>query len=258
MQQLHPPRDAAGIDTPSIMDKPPNVGLLVSTSPLWGHDRATGRNLLLETVITSPLVLGWVEAVCYRWPKRTLPSGGHSCQRAWKNSLPAWNSLALRFIYALPAMFFSLSLPHSVSITLSMPPFPFPLSLTPTSSFPYSSLAVQHFLFLSITSVPPHSLNILASLLPPVSLLLLSCLSLIWFHSSFFLSDKIYVCPPTLTRTPTHTHRCTHPLLSFCPSYLDLYQPASSGPLPALLGEHSWAERKEERRLKPGLLSLII
>lgn len=51
----------------------------------------------------------------------------------------------------------------------------------------------------------------------------------------FFLPDTIYVCPPFFTHMCTHTHRCTHPLLSFCPSYLDLHQSGSSIPLPLSL-----------------------
>lgn len=102
-------------------------------------------------------------------------------------------------------------------------------------------MSFKHFFFLSITSVPLFflSLSICWSLFPSASSSLSLCFLLVFLSSDFSLffplSDKIYVCPPTLIHTCTNMHRCTDPPLSFHPSYLDLYQDGSSGPLPALL-----------------------
>lgn len=192
----------------------------------------------------------------YRWPKITSPHVDTADRRPERVSLRAPSS----FIYALSAIFHSaagltLSPPRSLSPSLSLRPSLCYLSL-PLPLFLCTPLPFRHFLFLSITSVPPLTLALSLSIYRPLvpsapssPALLLSCL---FFSSSDFTllfiphPDKIYVCPPRPRwHVHTHMHRCTHPPLFFCPSYLDLYQPSSSGPLPVLLrGTQLSAEEK--------------
>ena len=163
-------------------------------------------------------------------------------------SLLALNPLTPFYSFSFCHFFFFLSLTSFtpslfVSITPPVPLPLIPLSLKiPLPLFLIPLLSLEHFfLFLSTTSVSLLSLSILVwnSLRSQLSLFV-SFLPFSHLISLFFfsLADKIYVCPPTPhshVRTHAKTHRCTHPLLSFCPSYLDLYQPRSSGPMPALL-----------------------
>lgn len=161
----------------------------------------------------------------YRWPKITSPHVDTADRRPERVSLRAPSS----FIYALSAIFHSaagltLSPPRSLSPSLSLRPSLCYLSL-PLPLFLCTPLPFRHFLFLSITSVPPLTLALSLSIYRPLvpsaptsPALLLSCL---FFSSSDFTllfiphPDKIYVCPPRLAGTCTHTCTDAHILLSF-------------------------------------------
>ena len=188
--------------------------------------------------------------------KKQFPSGGHSRQKAWKNLTAGAELFHLRSFchFSLSSWVNALSASLFVSITLSasLPPLP----LTPSASFSLCSVVVQAF----FCSFPSHlsllslslSLSQYISLQFPLLPRLLLCFFPVFFPhliSLFFFilhPNKIYVCPPRPRwHVHTHMHRCTHPPLFFCPSYLDLYQPSSSGPLPVLLrGTQLSAEEK--------------
>lgn len=67
----------------------------------------------------------------------------------------------------------------------------------------------------------------------------------------------MFALPPSFTLAHVRTNAHI-PFLSFCPSYLDLYQPGGSGPLPvSLMGTLLNREGRKGQRLKPTLLSLF-
>lgn len=142
-----------------------------------------------------------------------------------------------------PVLSLPLCLYHSVSVSFSL------TSQLPLPGFLIPLLPSKIFLFLSVTSVPLLALSIL------VSISLCSPLSGFAFFLSFshlislffFLSDKIYVCSPTLIHTCTRTHALMHTSPSLFLSIL-------SGSLP---GRQFWpvacpprgntAERREKK-----------
>lgn len=113
------------------------------------------------------------------------------------------------------------------------------LSLHPTLCLS-SSLSISQPLSLCLLFPPLLSLINWFVTLPS---LLFSYLSVIRFYSSFSSVLTWYMFALHSSLTCAHTHCCTHLLLSFCPSYLDLHQSASSNPLP--LSPMGALEKKE-------------
>ena len=199
---------------------------------LWGYRKECDcLSQILDTTcyctnLTSSQVLGRVEAVYYRWPKRTFPSGGHSWQAAWKNSLLQWNShfslsmicLPFSFTHFLPSVSLSLSpLPQSLFPSLYLCPFVNYLSaLLPLPLVPHSSLVVQVFFCFSPSHLSLSSLSIYRSQLPfappPCFAFFLSFSHLILYF--FFTTARyMFALPPSFTRSRTHT--CTDAHISF-------------------------------------------
>lgn len=134
-------------------------------------------------------------------------------QKAWKNSLLTWNSLTLLVSFFT---LFPLCLSPFDSITLSLSLSLLHLSLTPSLSFPWSSVTCQDFFFFAFFyHICLSSLCVCAFMYVCVCVcrflssitFLSSWLSLIRFYSFFFLSLTRYrfALPPWLTRAHTRT-----------------------------------------------------
>lgn len=141
-------------------------------------------------------------------------------QKAWKNSLLTWNSLTPFQLCSLSLLvsfftFFPFCLSPFDSITLSLSLSLLHLSLTPSLSFPWSSVTCQDFFFLLFSIISVSVLYVCAFMYVCVCVcrflssitFLSSWLSLIRFYSFFFLSLTRYrfALPPWLTRAHTRT-----------------------------------------------------